>query len=705
MIQYRSRLPGDALALADDESLRCLLAQLERIDLLLQQQLHCVQQRFDSRHDMQGLVIQPQEVEDLLRQPMGMPHWATAKGVRPQWAEGAAIPGSSRLGQLVERFNLSDFERDVVLLSLLPWFDDRYAMLFAYMQDDVRKKWPTVDFALNLFCSGLSEKLARQACLLPQSPLLRSGLLKLRGGEHGQAEGNWEQAFLKMDSSVYCYLIGQDSLSDDLLHCATWRCKQSCLTDGCPAFTERLARLLTFDAGAPVVVLRGSPGSGREAAVAAAAASAGMPTLVIDLELLSQDDDEALNGVTVALRDIRLRAGCLIVRSLDNLAESRGRLLAQIAGRVAGHGGPIVCLTASHSSPVGLGSVAHVVLDMPELTPDAAEALLRRCIVPASRQEGLDLEVLARRFHLCADTVMQTLQEAELYRAQRSPAAELSDEDLYTAFRFRSQQNFGRLAQRMAPRRTFDDLVIGDELHRQLKEILAAVRHRERVLALGFDRKVSYGTGISALFHGDSGSGKTMAAEVLASALGVDLIKIDLATVVNKYVGETEKNLSRIFDLASLDAGVLFFDEADALFGKRSETRDAHDRHANIEVSYLLQRLENHPGLVVLATNNRSHLDEAFSRRLTFITRFPFPDASLRERMWREIWPRGVALEENIDFPGLARKAEVTGANIRNVALLATWLATDEGMDRVGAAHIEHALRRELSKIGRIALN
>lgn len=168
--------------------------------------------------------------------------------------------------------------------------------------------------------------------------------------------------------------------------------------------------------------------------------------------------------------------------------------------------------------------------------------------------------------------------------------------------------------------------------------------------------------------------------------------------MVNKYIGETEKNLGRIFDLAARDAGVLFFDEADALFGKRSESKDAKDRHANIEVAYLLQRLEQHPGLVILATNNRSHLDDAFTRRFTFITRFLWPDAALRERMWRQVWPAEQSLAEDVDLARLAQ-VQLTGANIRNIALQAAWLAAEE--DSVSAAHIDKALRREMAKMGR----
>ena len=222
------------------------------------------------------------------------------------------------------------------------------------------------------------------------------------------------------------------------------------------------------------------------------------------------------------------------------------------------------------------------------------------------------------------------------------------------------------------------------------------------MLEEGCARKVACGTGVSGLVWGDCGNGKTRVAEVRAGELGVDLIKIELSAVVNKYIGGTEKNLARMFDIAGQDAGVLFFDEADALFGKRSEVKDAKDRTANIEVSYLLQRLESYPGLVILATNHRNHLDSAFSRRLTFMIRFPFPDVHLRERMWRAIWPDAIQLAEEIDLHQLAQRAEMTGANIRNAALLASWLAAEEGDSRIQPHHIERAIKRELAKIGRV---
>ena len=263
-------------------------------------------------------------------------------------------------------------------------------------------------------------------------------------------------------------------------------------------------------------------------------------------------------------------------------------------------------------------------------------------------------------------------------------------------------QDFGSLVHRIEPVRTFDDLIVSSEVQVQLQEILSAIRQRDGVLNRGFGHKLGRATGISALFYGESGTGKTMTAEVLAGELGVDLMQIDLSAVVNKYIGETEKHLAKIFDLAERDCGVLFFDEADALFGKRTATQDSHDRHANIEVSYLLQRLEQHPGLVILSTNNRANLDTAFNRRITFMTRFSMPDVSMRERMWQAIWPHGLALSDAIDFADLARRVEISGSNIRNVALLATWLAAEDESRCVELRHLEQALKREMGKLGKI---
>ncbi|PMY35968.1 MULTISPECIES: ATP-binding protein [Pseudomonas] len=687
--------------LSQDEDLHLLLAQFERLDVLIQQQLHTLQQRFaEPEEALQGLALSPEELEHLNTQRMGIPFWALEQS--DQQLSTEAIDPRSRLGQLVNRFALSDFERDVLLLCLLPLFDSRYSLLFAYMQENNQKKSLTVDFALNILCPGVVEKTAQLASLLPQARLLKNCLLTFtqRSGEH------WGNALLHPATEIYSWLIGHAAFPGELRSCASWL-TPSALADLLVPLTQRLAPYCA-DAGVEVktlVQLQGRPGSGRAMAIARAAASVGKAVLALDLAQLPEDDETAQSVLSVALRETRLQAGCLLLRSLADFSTAHPRLMTWLGQALSQSELPIFCLTEPHASLMWLEGMAQVVIAMP--TPAFADqvALLASRLEGIPQQPDIDIAGLVKRFHPSSETLVSVLHEAQAYCQQRGENALLSNTDLYHAFGLRSQQDFGNLAQRITPVRGFDDLIISDDLQQHLNEVLAAIRQREQVLGQGFGRKVGYGTGISALFHGDSGTGKTMVAEVLAGALGVDLIKVDLSTVMNKYIGETEKNLSRIFDCAEADAGVLFFDEADALFGKRSETKDAKDRHANIEVSYLLQRLESYPGLVVLATNNRSHLDDAFSRRLTFILRFTFPDQTLRERMWRAIWPAETPVAEDVDFSSLARRAEITGANIRNAAMLASWLAAEEQSPHVAMHHIERALQRELGKVGRLVLS
>jgi SpoVK/Ycf46/Vps4 family AAA+-type ATPase len=233
-----------------------------------------------------------------------------------------------------------------------------------------------------------------------------------------------------------------------------------------------------------------------------------------------------------------------------------------------------------------------------------------------------------------------------------------------------------------------------------VRELCLRAQHQQRVMQdWGFEQKLSLGKGVNALFSGPSGTGKTMAAEIIAGELGLDLYTIDLAQVVSKYIGETEKNLDRIFAAAEAANCILFFDEADALFGKRSEVKDSHDRYANLEISYLLQRIEQHEGFAILATNLPQNLDEAFVRRLAFTIPFPFPDEPQRRRIWQRIWPAALPLDASVDSELLAT-LKMSGGSIKNVALAAAFLAASDG-GTVGLEHVRHATQREYQKLGK----
>jgi SpoVK/Ycf46/Vps4 family AAA+-type ATPase len=319
-----------------------------------------------------------------------------------------------------------------------------------------------------------------------------------------------------------------------------------------------------------------------------------------------------------------------------------------------------------------------------------------------SSAEGIDPGALAGKFRFTPGQVRTALDAAINHACWRSPGREsLTMSDLHAACRAQSGRKLGALARKIEPRYAWADIVLPEDSLAQLREICQRVAQRHRVLGeWGFDRKLPLGKGVNALFAGPSGTGKTMAAEIIANELGLDLYQIDLSGVVSKYIGETEKNLSAIFTAAESANAILFFDEADALFGKRSEVRDSHDRYANIEISYLLQKMEAYEGVAILATNLRQNLDDSFVRRLAFSIHFPFPDEADRGRIWAGIWPAETPLAGDVDLGLLARQFKLSGGNIKNVALAAAFLAAEDG-GVVRMPHLLQATRREYQKLGK----
>ena len=355
-----------------------------------------------------------------------------------------------------------------------------------------------------------------------------------------------------------------------------------------------------------------------------------------------------------------------------------------------------------------LGHQPLGVIDVPFTRPGAADRrkMWRRAVADTGlRAAPRDLTAVSDRFRLSPGQIRDAALTASGAARLRDPghAPRITAAELFAAARRESGSDLGSFAHRVPLVHGWNDLVVPADVLRQLRELTARVERRARVLdAWGFGAKLSSGKGISALFAGPPGTGKTMAAGVIAADLGLDLFAIDLSTVVSKYIGETEKNLSRVFAAAADSDAILFFDEADALFGKRSEVRDAHDRYANIEIAYLLQRMEQYDGLAVLATNLRHHLDEAFTRRLQVVVDFPFPDVAERLRIWRACLPPQAPLAPDVDLQALARH-RLAGGNIRNVVLGAAYLAAAQRVP-IGAAHFAKATRREHQKMGKVAL-
>jgi hypothetical protein len=405
---------------------------------------------------------------------------------------------------------------------------------------------------------------------------------------------------------------------------------------------------------------------------------AGLRALWVDAASLAGDARELADIARRLDREALLsQAGVVVSLGSDEAAQSvtAGRLAAMLNAQTIVLGSPSPLQLAELHRPVLRFAVPRVrAVVRPDL-PAHVHAAARRAL----QQFHVDPSPLERALQSVVDLGDEASTEHALWHALREAA----------------RGGLDALAQRIDSRTSFDDLVVPSFVAAQLREITGQLRHRQTVYEeWGFGHRQSRGLGIAALFAGESGTGKTMAAEAIANAARLDLYRIDLSSVVSKYIGETEKNLARLFDAAEASGAILLFDEADALFGKRSEVKDSHDRYANIEVAYLLQRIESYRGLAILTTNMRSALDRAFLRRLRFIVQFPFPDARSREQIWQRQFPDGAPMGA-VDFASLAR-LQLTGGSIRSVAIHAAFRAADAGraIDHellIEAAHIEHA--------------
>jgi ATP-dependent 26S proteasome regulatory subunit len=589
-----------------------------------------------------------------------------------------ALASSDRvapLDLLAGTFGLHAVEREAVVLALAVELDPSLEPLIAQANENTSRTRPTPALALAL--SDTADGASALALFGEGGPLRQFRIM-----EHDPSDPSpLALRPLRLADRVISYLLGMntaDTRVADLLRSFA----PSVHADA--ALVARAEQWLTAQGGRfpqLVVNLIGLPGSGRSSLARAIADRFGVTMLRLSARrlLAAPDRDDLLH---ILARDAALQqAGFYVDLSDTDAADPLTSQLGELIDRLYG----FVIVAGRSRWP---GERQTLVLDVARPDRQTQAGLWRRLLPPdSSSDEAIDAVV--QQFDFGPGAIAQT--------AWSMANGEL---DLWSACRARAGATISELAQRLTPAAAFDDIVLPADAMALLREIVGQVAHRSVVYEQwGFGAKLTRGRGISALFSGASGTGKTMAAEVLANALRLDLYRIDLSAVVSKYIGETEKNLRRVFDAAEESGAVLFIDEADALFGKRTEIKDSHDRYANVEVSYLLQRMEQYRGLAILATNLKSHIDQAFLRRLRFIVSFPMPGPAERLEIWRRAFPSAAATED-LDFEALAR-LDIAGGNIRNISVNASFLAAAEG-SRVRMAYVMRAAGREYQKIERI---
>lgn len=693
------------------------------LKLALQARTHGRQRQEGPLDAFKGLVISDEEVDGLLRE--------LTAGAMPAHADPRSAPWVQMLAQAGERiaarvdasaevplaalarlFDLSPLEQDCLLVALAPELDLRFEKLFGYLQDDVTRRRPTVGFVLQLLCENREQAIAARGFFEPTATLFRHRLCRFVDASD---QGSFLARAIRPDERIVDFLLERRRLDPRLEGIASLHQPDEAAgrVQVDAQLSARLGEFLAARApasprdGTLVVHLKGAQGAGARSLAEAACRAHRLPLVAANLERIRPGEEAFDDAIPLLGLEAALRGAALCIEGVD-----------AVLGEEAQHRAPIDAMLRALAPLASLiflagrspwrpqetsARLAFVTVEVPLPDARASKALWAGYL--AGRTEVADdisATDLSSRFRFGTAQMSDALLAAQHLAAWRSPHdPRVTAADLDRACREITTPRLASLARRIAPEASWNDLVLPPEALAQLHDICDHARHRQRVLGeWGFERKLPLGKGLGVLFSGPPGTGKTHAARVLAGELDLDLFQIDLSQVVSKYIGETEKNLRKVFDEADASRAILLFDEADALFGKRAEVKDAHDRYANIETGYLLQRMEEYESVAILCTNMRQNLDEAFVRRLRFIVEFPFPDEQQRRRIWDAVLPAQAPLAEDVNLAALARELKLSGGHIRNVALAGAFAAAADG-GRITMSHLLAAAQGEYRKLGR----
>jgi len=612
----------------------------------------------------------------------GQQESTTAAAVAPGVTAPGHEPSGAALQELVAVFDLSAFERDTLLLCAGASLESRFLSACAASHGLAHATWPTFGLALSALKDPHWTAVSRLG------PLRYWRLVEIGSGPLLHAP-------LTVDERILQFLLGVPGV-DERLEAVIRpipfdrRARRSTLPPS--AVADALGHWQRSAPTQDPILLMGDHSSARQAAFVELCEAGGCLPYAVHMHDLPATAAERVQLARLWTREAALSRAALYVRT-DHLPGEPGPASRNLTAWL-----PLVRARVAVEVQSGTSgeSLAGLRIQIRGLSSEERKATWRAQLGPAAQQMNGALDRIADYFHF-DETAIQ------FSAASAVETARTTDEDLgkvaWHTCRQYSRRALDNLAHRIEPRASWHDLVLPAPQTEALRQIAVHLRQRAVVNEQwGFSARYSRGLGLSALFAGASGTGKTLAAELLAGELDLDLYQIDLATIVSKYIGETEKNLRQIFDAAEQSGAVLLFDEADALFGKRSEVKDSHDRYANLEVSYLLQRMDSYRGVALLTTNLQHAIDPAFLRRIRFVVQFPFPDAAARARIWQNIFPKNTPVGA-LDFPRLAQ-LNVSGGVIRNIAMHAAFMAAEEH-GRVELGHILAAARIEYAKLDR----
>ncbi|MFZ5986686.1 MAG: ATP-binding protein [Bacillota bacterium] len=698
--------------------------ELKRLDLLLRLHLlreHKDGQQLDIPDRFAGMALSAGEIfsllgdsssscdENLLADELVIldKHIDTRLKASSREGVNLSLPHISKI------FGLGSFEERCIIICLAPELGRKYEKIYAYFQNDINEKYPTVEFVLNLLIENDEKKVESRKAFQHQAPLMK--FLMENGGSLLDSGIPLLARPLKLDNWAVNFLLDFKILDFRLRQVANLilpeeSCENRILTDIGENAVRFINHYISSKKEMPhIFYFYGPDGAGKKTNTTAICRRLGVPVIMADIEKMLVSDVPFFEILRLLGRQVMIENMALGIMNFEILLTDDGRhspkinMLMEMITSYA----PITFLMGlSYWSPNILDSeYTFIAVEFPLPCESESKVFWQTFCQSLNLDHDIDLDDFKGKFRFTPGQIRTSIARSEnLAIWSGSEEGSIGKAELYKACYSQSNSKLTSMAPKINVVYTWDMLVLPKDQMSQLREITNQVKYRSIVYGeWGFDKRLSLGKGLSILFSGPPGSGKTMAAEVIANELSMEIYKIDVSQIVSKYIGETEKNLSRIFAEAETSNSILFFDEADALFGKRSEVKDAHDRYANVEISYLLQKMEEYKGVVILATNLNQNIDEAFLRRLNFNVEFPFPEKEQRKLIWLAIFPSAAPLSQDIDYDFMAEKFVLAGGNIKNIALNAAFYAAQDSCP-IGMKQIMLAARREYKKIGKTFL-
>lgn len=686
-----------------------------------------------------GIVISEEEIQYLLnRQPEQFQNDPAYVGLMEKLLElDSSIKAKKDISkknnvflpleQLRNAFRLSSFEEQCIVLALAVEMDIKYEKLYAFLQDDITKKYPTIHLALSLFCHTGEEMMNARHYFDKEEGLVK---FFLRNNIENSSELSWFSKPLKLDKRMIDFLLNAGSLDRDISDFIEIARKDTQLPELLlneelqekfnKFMTAKFAQVNALDK-AFVFYLWGAGGAGKRFNVKHFCKRNSLELMLVDVQNMLEKDADFAELLRKTEREAFLRQAVLcfynfnvLIQGKESGSEVRDntrkdsfhKKITELFKLIGEYRGMVFILSNCNWDNADFIDHCYYLSLQMTMPHEIERKLLWESFGKGYKfDHEINWGMMASKFRFTPGQIINAIAIAgNMAGHSMSEEVCIKEEDLNQACFMQSKHDLKQTASRIETKYTWEDIILPVNVIEQLKNICNQMKFRHIVYGeWGFDKKLSYGKGLCALLFGPPGTGKTMTAQVIANELKLELYKIDLSQVISKYIGETEKNLQKIFEQAETSNAILFFDEADAIFGKRSEVKDAHDRYANIETSYLLQKVEEYEGMSILATNFKENIDEAFTRRIQHMVEFPFPDAEHRKKIWLSLFPSETPIDADVDFDFISNRFEIAGGNIKNIVISSAFLAA-QANEAIQMKHIIRALKYELLKTGRVLL-